>query len=578
MRNWEVEQILNDIAILLEMDDVQFKPRAYEKAARSIEALQGDLEDIYRKGGLKALMDIPGIGESIAKKIQELLTTGKLQYYEDLKKNVPVDLEGLSRIEGLGPKKIKALWKELKIKNVDDLEEACLNHEVSKLPGFQEKTEQNILKAIQFAKQTSGRFLLGYALPLIREIAGRLARFENVERCEVGGSVRRMKETIGDVDFLTASEESEKIMDFFTTLPEVVEVIVKGDTKSSVKLNTGLNADLRVVPIASFGAALQYFTGNKDHNVELRRIAQDKKWKLNEYGLFEGTRAIAGKDEKEIYETLGLEWIPPELRENTGEIEAAAKRKLPKLVGYDDLKGDTQVHSTWTDGLNSIEEMALEAKKAGLEYIVISDHSKSLAMTGGLDERGLEEQGKEIELLNKKTAGIRILKGVELNIMKDGSVDIQSKTLEGLDVVGAGIHSYFNLDKDEMTRRVLAVIENPDVDIIYHLTARQLQKREAISLDIDKVMQAAKESGTVLDIDSQPDRLDLRDELIRKGVEIGVKMDISSDSHNKNNFHYLELGIAQARRGWAGRDRIVNTRKAEDFLKALKKSPVYAVA
>ena len=332
-----------------------------------------------------------------------------------------------------------------------------------------------------------------------------------------------------------------------------------------------------MVPVASFGAALQYFTGNKDHNVALRRIAQDKKWKLNEYGLFQGARALEGDDEKRIYERLGLEWIPPELRENTGEIEAAAEKKLPSLINYTDLRGDAQVHSTWTDGLNSIEEMAQEAKRAGLEYMVISDHSKSLAMTGGLDEKGLEEQGKEIDALNKKINGFKILKGVELNIMKDGSVDIQAKTLENLEAVGGGIHSYFNLDREEMTKRVLAAIENPNIDIIYHLTARQLQKREAISLDVEKVMQAAKDSGTVLDIDSQPDRLDMKDELIRKAVELGVKMDISSDSHNKNTFHFLELGIAQARRGWAGCDRIVNTKTVDEFLKSLK-SPAFATS
>ena len=575
MRNWEVEKILNNIALFLEMDNIQFKPRAYEKAARSIEALEEDVEDIYQRGGIKALKEIPGIGESIAEKIEELVKTGRLTYYEKLKQNVPVDLDSLSGIESLGPKKIKVLWQELQIKNIDDLEQACLSHKVCKLPGFQEKTEQNILKGIQFAKKSKGRFILGFTLPLIREMENRLRDREEVERVAVGGSVRRMKETIGDVDFLIASGKPREVMDYFTSMPEVIELILKGETKSSVKLNIGMHADLRVVPNESFGAALQYFTGNKDHNVALRRIAQQKNWKLSEYGLFRGSKLIAGKEEEEIYDKLRLEWIPPELRENTGEIEAARARTLPRLIGYGDLKGDLQVHSNWTDGSNSIQEMAQEAKKAGLEYIVISDHSKSLAMTGGLDEKMLSKQGKEIDALNKQQLdGFEILKGVELNIMEDGSLDISDDTLEKLDFVGAAIHSHFNLAKNEMTRRMISAIENPNVDIIYHPTSRQLQKRDPIELDIEKVMEAAKASGTtLLDIDSYPDRLDLKDEHVRKAIEIGVKLGISSDSHTKINLHFLEFGVAQARRGWATADDIANTRKLAYFVK-LVKSPV----
>jgi DNA polymerase (family X) len=578
VRNWEIERILNNIAIFLEMDDVPFKPRAYEKAARSIEALEEDLEDIYKTGGIKALEDIPGIGKSIAEKIEEIIKTGRLEYYEKLKKQVPVDLDSLSGIEGLGPKKIKILWQELGIQNIDDLEKACLAHKVSKLAGFQEKTEQNLLNAIQFTKKSKGRFILGFVLGSIREIESRLKNLDPNARVAVAGSVRRMKETIGDVDFLVASEKPEEIMRFFTTMPEVAEVIAKGDTKSSIKLNTGMNADLRVVPVTSFGAALQYFTGNKDHNIALRKIAQSKKLKLSEYGLFRGKRAVAGKEEDEIYEKLGLKWIPPELRENSGEIEAASDDKLPKLIDYKDLKGDLQVHSTWTDGSNSIKEMSEAAKSFGLEYIVISDHSRSLAMTGGLDENGLAKQSEEIDELNKSFGEFRILKGVELNIMKDGTVDINAKALEKLDVVGAAVHSYFNLSREEMTQRVIRAIENPNIDILYHPTARQLQKREPIELDIEKVMQAAKDHGTMLDIDSFPDRLDLKDELIRKAIDIGVKLDISSDSHSKNNLHFLELGIAQARRGWATRDKIMNTRKLEDFLKSSKSPAKLAVA
>jgi DNA polymerase (family X) len=570
MKNFEIIGVLNKIAIFLEMDGVQFKPRAYEKAARSIEALEEELEDIYEKGGIKALMEIPGVGQSIAEKIEELIKTGKLDYYEKLKSKVPVDLDSLYGIEGLGPRKIKVLYQELKIKDIDDLEQACLAHAVSKLPGFQEKTEQNILRGISFAKKSKGRFVLGFVLPFIREIESRLKSLPEVEQVIVGGSVRRMKETIGDVDFLVASKDPKSVMNFFVSMPEVTDIFGKGETKASVRLKTGMQADIRVIPSRSFGAALQYFTGNKDHNVALRRIAQDKGWKLSEYGLFKGSKIIAGKSEKEVYDRLGVGLIPPEMRENTGEIEASINHKLPEPIGYGVLKGDLQVHSNWTDGSNSIKEMAEEAKKYGLGYIVISDHSKSLAMTGGLDEKRLAQQGKEIDKLNKEMDGMRILKGVELNILKDGTLDILDKVLESLDVVGAAIHSHFNLEKEEMTRRVLSVIQNQNVDILYHPSARQLQRREPVNLDMEKVIQAAKENGTILDIDSYPDRLDLRDEYIRKAVELRAKLGISSDAHTKNNFHFLELGIAQARRGWATSRDIVNSRAIEEFSKELK--------
>lgn len=570
MKNLEVARIFKEIAILLEMDDVQFKPRAYERAARSIEALEEDVEEVYKKGGVKALMEIPGVGQSIAEKMEELITTGKLGYYDELKRKVPVDLEGLSRIEGLGPKTIKTLWQKLKIKDLDDLEKAALAHKISGLPGFKEKTEQNILKGIEFAKRGRGRYILGFTLPLIRDIEKRLKSLSAVKAVSVAGSVRRMKETIGDVDFLVVSDNPHEVMDFFVSMPEVTDVMGKGETKSSVRLKTGMNADIRVLREESFGAALQYFTGSKDHNVALRRIAQERDWKLSEYGLFHGDEQIAGRTEQEVYGRLGLQWIPPELREDAGEIEAAARNELPKLIGYKDLKGDLQVHSTWTDGANSIGEMAAQAKKVGLKYIVISDHSKSLAMTSGLDEQMLLKQGKEIEGLNEEITGMKVLRGVELNILKDGHVDISDEILKDLDVVSAAVHSHFDLSREEMTKRILKAMENPNIDMICHPTARQIQRREAVQLDVEKIIEAAKEGGTILDIDSYPDRLDLKDEYIRKAVEVGTKLGISSDSHSRVHLHYLELGIAQARRGWATAKDVVNTREVDEFLKLMK--------
>lgn len=407
------------------------------------------------------------------------------------------------------------------------------------MPGFKEKTEQNILKGIEFAKKSRGRYILGFTLPLIRSIEERLKALKEAKEVVAAGSVRRMKETIGDADFLVLSSKPEEVTNYFVTMPEVSDIIEKGSTKSTVKLKTGLNADIRILPEQSFGAALQYFTGNKDHNVALRKIAQKKKWKLNEYGIFKEEKQIAGTTEEEVYEKLGLQWIPPELRENRGEIEAAKEHKLPKLIDYRDLRGDLQVHSNWTDGANSIKEMAEHAKENGLEYIVISDHSKYLAMTGGLDEKKLLKQGKEIDTLNKQLEGIRILKGVELNILKDGSLDITDEALKKLDVVGAAVHSHFDMSREEMTKRILKAIENPNVDILFHPTTRQIQKRGQVQFDIDRIIEEAKENGTILDIDSYPDRLDLKDEHIRKAVEVGAKLGISSDAHSTAHLHYL---------------------------------------
>jgi DNA polymerase (family X) len=369
---------------------------------------------------------------------------------------------------------------------------------------------------------------------------------------------------------LVITEDSSKVMDFFVSLPEVMQVIEKGKTKSSVKLKTGMNADVRTLPEQSFGAALQYFTGSKDHNIALRKIALDKGWKLSEYGIFEKNRQIAGRTEEEVYEKLGIRWIPPELRENKGEIEAALKGQLPNLVELKQIRGDLQVHTNWTDGQNSIKEMAEAAMRFGLDYLVVSDHSKTLAMTGGLDEKDLAKQALEINKVNRELEGITALKGIELNILKDGSLDISDDTLSKLDVVSAAVHSYLDMTKEEMTQRVMKAIENPHLDILLHPTGRKIKRREAIQIDIEKITTLAKETGTILDIDSFPDRLDLRDDHIRRAIQIGAKLGISSDSHSTTHVHYLELGVAQARRGWASAKDIVNTRALKEFKKTLK--------
>ncbi len=571
MRNIEFAQLFREISLYLEMQGVQFKPRAYEKVAFTLEALEEPLSEIYKRGGIKALREIPGVGEAIAEKIEEIIQTGRLNYYEELKREMPVDVSSLIAIEGVGPKVVKLLYDELDVKDVSDLERVAHNGRIRGLPHFGEKMEQKILRGIEFLKQGRGRFTLGAALPLILEIRGRLSELAYVDEVEVAGSIRRRKETVGDADILATSRKPEKVMDFFVSMPEVAHVLGKGKTKTMIKLKNGLDVDLRVVPDESFGAALNYFTGSKDHNVALRRIAQEKGLKLNEYGLFRGGKRIAGKTEEEIYKALGLSFIPPEIREDQGEIDAAKKGKVPDLVGYHDLRGDLQIQTTWTDGANSIEEMAEEARRLGLEYIAITDHTKGLAMTGGSDEKKLLRQMATIEKINRSLKGISVLKGAEVNINKDGTLDIKDEVLAELDVVGIAVHSHFNLSRREMTERIKRAMHNPHADILFHPTGRVIQKREPYDVDMDEIIKTAKETGTVLEVDAYPDRLDLKDEHVRKAVEAGVKLVIDSDAHSVNHVRFLEFGVAQARRGWAQKKDILNTLPQGEFLKSLKR-------
>ncbi len=572
--NNEIAKILKEIGEYLEMEDVPFKPRAYEKAAGIIEGLDEELTDIYQRGGLEALKKISGIGSSIAEKIEELILTGRLKYYEELKKKIPVDLATLTQVEGLGPKKIKHLYQKLGIKNLEDLEKAAKEGKIRNLEGFGLKSEENILKGIDFLKKSGSRFILGFVMAYLREIENRLKNLKEVEKIVIAGSVRRRKETIGDVDILIVSKNPKPVMDYFVSMPEVIHVYAHGETKSMVKMKNGLDVDLRVVPREAYGSALNYFTGSKEHNVALRELALKKGYKLNEYGLFKGEKRIAGATEEEIYQALGLEYIEPEMRENNGEIELALKKQLPKLIDYDELKGDLQVQTNWTDGANSIEEMAKEAIASGLEYIAITDHTKRLAMAHGLDEKRIQAQWREIDELNlkfkKKNIKFKILKGTECDILKDGSLDLPDEILSKLDIVGASVHSYFNLPKKEQTERIKRAMDNPHVDIIFHPTGRIINRRQPYEVDIDELIKHAKKTGTVLEIDAYPDRLDLKDEHIRKCVKEGVKLSIDSDAHSVTHFAYLEYGIAQARRGWATKNDIINAWPLEKMLKFLK--------
>jgi len=574
VKNQELAKILFEFAELYEMQGTLFKPRAFERASEALAALDRDVEDIYKKEGLQGLQEIPAVGRGIAERIAEYLKTGRIREYDALKRKFPVDIAGLSSIEGVGPKLIKLLYQKLNIKNVSELEKAAKAGKLRVLPRMGEKLEKKILKGIDFKKEGGGRFALGEILPMAREIKERLLKVKGVRAVELAGSLRRWQETIGDLDILAISEEPEKIADYFAKMPEVAHVYAHGDTKVMVRLNPpaggGIDADLRVVPAQSFGAALQYFTGNKDHNVEVRKIAIKNGYKLNEYGLFRGKKIIAARSEEEIYEKLGMETPPPEIRLNDGEIEAALSHNIPKLIGYGDLRGDLQIQTSWTDGKNSIEEMAQEAEKIGHEYIAITDHTKSLAMTGGSDEKKLLRQMAEIDKIQKKFKKIKILKGAEVNILKDGTLDIKDEVLAKLDVVGAAVHSLFNLSKAEQTKRIIKAMENPHLDILFHPTGRIINRRKPYEVDMEAIIKAAKRTGTILEIDAHPWRIDLKDEHIKMAREAGVKMVIDTDAHSIGELHYLEYGIAQARRGWCAKKDIINTLPLKDFLEALK--------
>ncbi len=568
--NREIAKEFTEMAALLEMHGVAFKPRAYEKAALGVESLDREVKDIYKEGGIKALEQIPSVGKGIAAHIEELIKKGSFSEYKTLKKKFPVNISELLAVEGIGPKMIKVLWEKLRIKNIKQLEAAAKKGKIRDIPHFGIKSEQKILKGIEFLKASNGRRILGFMLPELRSLEKMIESFDGVEKVITVGSVIRRKETIGDIDILAMSSKPKDVIERFLTLPFIAHVYGKGENKVNVKFKNGLDGDLLVVSKKSFGAALNYFTGSKYHNIALREIAMKKGFKLSDQGLFKGKKIIAGETEEGIYHALGLDMPPPEIREDTGEIHAAKSGKLPKLIGYDDLRGDLQVQTDWTDGEHSIEEMAHAAQKAGLEYIAITDHTRSLAMTGGSDEKKLLKQIEEIKKIQKKFKNFRILAGAEVNIGKDGTLDIDDETLSKLDVVGAAVHSHFNLTREEQTKRVIRAMENPHVDIIFHLTGRMINKREAIDIDADAIIAAAKRTKTVLEIDAFPDRLDIKDDYIRKCTEQGVKMSIDSDAHSTQHFQYLEVGISQARRGWAEKKDIINAWPVAKMVAMLK--------
>jgi DNA polymerase (family X) len=555
MKNMEVATILYEVADLLEMKEEKFKPRAYRKAAGTVESLSKPVENL----GEEELTKLPGIGKSIAEKIEEIIETGSLEYYENLKKEFAVDFESLHFVEGLGPKKIKRFYDELGVVDLDDLERAAKQHKIRELEGMGEKTEKNILENIEFARKKTGRKLLGYILPIAEELKNKLRDFRPVINVEIAGSIRRMKETIGDIDILVVATESEEVIDFFTGLDNVNSVILKGPSKSTVRLSENIESDLRVIKKESFGSALMYFTGSKETNIEIRKTAIKEGFKLNEYGLFNGNEQIAGKTEQEIFGKLGMSYIEPELRENRGEVQAALEGNIPKLVGYNDLKGDLHMHTKWSDGSYTIKEMAEKSRELGHGYISITDHVGTLHIARGMDETKIKDQLKEIQSINNEMDEITILKGAEVNILSNGKLDMKDDILKDLDVVVASIHSGFRQDKEKITDRMISAMQNDNVNIIAHPTGRKIHERKAYELDMDKIFEASKDTGTFLEINSYPNRLDLNDVNVKRAVESGCKLSIDTDSHSMDTLKYMGLGIATARRGWAKKEDIINT-------------------
>lgn len=569
MKNEDVIDLLNEIADLLELKgESAFRVRAYRIAARSIEGLH---ENVAKLAEENRLTEVHGIGESIAEKIRECVLTGHSTYREELAEELPPNISELLEIPGVGASKVRMVHEKLGVTTVGQLEEAANSHKLHKLPGFGEKTEQNILRGIQILKQRTGRMLLGTAWPAAEEIVELMKENPAVEQIEMGGSIRRKKETIGDIDILVSSSNAGNAIKAFTSLPNVRSVIAEGSTKASVVTDANFQIDLRVVSPDEWGAALQYFTGSKNHNISTRSIAEKFGLKINEYGVFriKTNEKIAGKTEEEVYSVLGMDWMPPEIRENSGEIEAALKHKLPDLIEVTDIRGDLHAHTDWSDGHNTIEEMAEAAMERGYEYLAISDHSASMTFINGLSIERIREQRKIIDDLNRQYNGFRLLHGIEVNIRGDSTMDYEDDILAQFDVVTASIHTGLGQSEERITERMLAAIRNPNIDIIGHPSGRIIDKREASAFDRKAVFQAAAETGTAMEINSQPDRLDLKDTDARYATELGAMVAIDSDSHTRGQLGLIRYGVATARRGWVTKDHVLNALPINKLLEKL---------
>ncbi len=575
MENKRIADLLDEIAKMLSLEDkpnIRFEIRAYQKAALTIGTLQEPVEDMYRKGGTEALMELPGVGKSIAGLIEEYIKTGKSSKYDTLKKKYPIDMASLTSIQGLGAKKALTLYKKLKVKDIATLKKAIELHRIAKLEGFGEKSEETIRKGLELAESSSGRMLISEALPIAEELIAKLKAGGNVEKVLLSGSARRMRETVGDLDILVISKKAEQVMDFFTALDAVESVIAKGPTKSSVRLKAGLNCDLRVLEPQSFGAAVQYFTGSKDHNIQVRTIAVRKGYKLNEYGLFgKSGKNVGGSEEESVYEALGMQWMPPEMREARGEVELALAHKIPVLVEQKDIRGDLHTHTKWTDGANTLEEMAAAAIRLGYQYIANTDHTKNVTIANGKTDAEFERMIPKIDKLNDSFNGkFRILKGVECDILKDGTLDLKESTLNDMDCVIGAVHMNTKMEKSEMTDRIVKALDSGLIHILAHPTGRIVGKREAYQVDLDEVAEAAERNNVALEINST-ERMDLNDTNIMLAAKYKVMFSIDTDAHSTNDYVLMRYGVGTARRGWLTKDKIINSKPLDSLLKTFKK-------
>jgi DNA polymerase (family 10) len=567
MKNQQVADIFAAMADILAIQGEGYhRIMAYRRAAENVAALGRPIEEVWQAGELET---IPGIGKTLAEKIDELMRTGRLKAYEKLHAQVPAGVVGMLQVPDVGPKKAALFWKELGITTIQALEEAARKGRLRDLPGMGVKSEQKVLAGIEALKRRSGRTLLGVAWPLACAMLAALREVEGVVQAAPAGSLRRMRETVGDLDLLVAAKDPDPVMARFRELPQVAEVILSGATKTSVRTHEGLQVDLRVLEPARWGTALQYFTGSQAHNISLRALALDRGFSLSEYALKrkDGAEVLCAAEE-EVYAALGLPLIPPELREDRGEIEAALEGRLPELIEMGDLKGDLQFHTTWSDGHQSLLEMAQAAKAYGLKYALVTDHSRSLGVAGGLTADGLRRQRAEVEEVNRKMGrGFRLLAGAEVEVRGDGRLDFPDEMLAELDLVVAAVHSGLRQGREQFTARTLSAIRNSHVDVVAHPTGRFIDEREGADLDLEVIFRAAARAGVALEVNAYPKRLDLRDAHVRRAVELGVKLAINSDAHDVEGFRWLPFGVATARRGWAQVGDVINTWSVSKLLK-----------
>lgn len=571
VKNIDIANIFDRLADLLELEgENPFRVRAYRNAADTVENLPQNLEEMVKKGD--DLTSLPAIGNDLAQKINDIVNHKEIDLLKRLEEKNPIDFEELNRIQGLGPRRIKKLYEILNVQNIDDLYQAAEEQKIRDLPGFSKKIEEHILEEIKKIKEKYNRMKISTAEQNALPIVEYLRENRSIQDIEIAGSYRRRKETIGDLDILVTCEDSISVMTHFVNYFDIDEVLSKGDTRSSIILKSGIQVDLRVLPQKSYGAAMLYFTGSKAHNIVIRKLAKQKDWKVNEYGLFSNDDFLAGETEKGIYNKLGLPYIEPELRENRGEFEAAESGNLPELIKLSDIKGDLHTHTNLTDGKNTLEEMAEAAQKLGYKYIANTDHSKRVTVAGGLDEKQVFENIKRTDKLNENFKDFTILKGIEVDILEDGSLDLSDKVLKELDIVVAAIHYKFNLSREEQTERILRAMDNPYLNIIAHPTGRLINEREPYDIDLEKIMQKAKENNCILEINSQPSRLDLNDLNSRKAKEMGVKLVISTDAHSTTQYDFMRFGIGQARRGWIEKNNVINTRNINQLKKIIKRN------